>query len=210
MSIVSKILELLEHRGAASGYASLDGSSVVEQQPPAIDAAKITSGRFGVGRLGWTANKLLKGAGTGASPTEIDMPEAVYVELTVQMFQFFPATGTAAYTPECLNDNSTAAYVNFNAVGQYAQVMFVAPSKITQFRQYGHTAHKPDGTYTLQYMNAAGSWVTWVDDIPVRDFASWGDWDSSGGEVLALGIRLVVKLRDTNGNNLIYELEVKY
>jgi len=40
------------------------------------DASEITSGRFGVSRLNWTANKLLKGAGAGADPTEIDVPPA--------------------------------------------------------------------------------------------------------------------------------------
>ena len=73
MSIISKVLELLEHRGAASGYASLDASSVVEQQPPAIAASKVTSGRFPVDRLpALTTDKIWKG--TGANPTEVDVP----------------------------------------------------------------------------------------------------------------------------------------
>jgi hypothetical protein len=42
-----------------------------------LDAAAIASGRFGVTRLNWTANKLLKGAGPGADPTEIDVPVGV-------------------------------------------------------------------------------------------------------------------------------------
>jgi hypothetical protein len=44
-----------------------------------LDAAAIASGRFGVTRLNWTANKLLKGAGTGADPTEIDVPSTPLV-----------------------------------------------------------------------------------------------------------------------------------
>ena len=65
MSIVSKILELLEHRGAASGYASLDASSLVAQKP---------ADRLSKANLEFTLNKLLKGAGAGADPTEVDAP----------------------------------------------------------------------------------------------------------------------------------------
>lgn len=65
MSIVSKVLELFEHRGAASGYASLDANSLVAQKP---------ADRLGLANLAWTADKLLKGAGAGADPTEIDVP----------------------------------------------------------------------------------------------------------------------------------------
>ena len=41
-----------------------------------LAASQITSERFGKTRLEWTAAKLLKGAGAGADPTEIDVPEA--------------------------------------------------------------------------------------------------------------------------------------
>ena len=43
-------------------------------QSGSMDAARITTGRFGKSRLEWTADKLLKGAGAGADPTEIDVP----------------------------------------------------------------------------------------------------------------------------------------
>ena len=39
-----------------------------------LAASQITSERFGKTRLEWTAAKLLKGAGAGADPTEIDVP----------------------------------------------------------------------------------------------------------------------------------------
>lgn len=51
-----------------------DGTPIAVAGVPNLDAAKITSGRFGKTRLEWTANKLLKGAGAGADPTEIDVP----------------------------------------------------------------------------------------------------------------------------------------
>jgi len=38
-------------KGAAGGYASLDGASVVVQQPPDHDASKITSGTLAVARI---------------------------------------------------------------------------------------------------------------------------------------------------------------
>lgn len=75
MTIVSKILELLERKGAASGYASLDASSVVVQQPPAIDAAKITSGRFGVARMpAGTSGQVLTAQGAGVDPAYAAAP----------------------------------------------------------------------------------------------------------------------------------------
>ena len=44
-------------------------------QPDAVslDASQIGTGRFGKSRLEWTLNKLLKGAGAGADPTEISI-----------------------------------------------------------------------------------------------------------------------------------------
>jgi len=56
------------------------------------DAGDITSGRFGKNRLEWTADKLLKGAGAGADPVEIDVPSST-------KHFFVPATnGTERYT----------------------------------------------------------------------------------------------------------------
>ena len=59
----------LDQKAAASGVASLDASSVVVQQPPAIDAAKVTSGRFGVARMpDGTSGLVLTAQGAGADP----------------------------------------------------------------------------------------------------------------------------------------------
>ena len=48
-------------------------------QSGSMDAARITTGRFGKSRLEWTADKLLKGAGAGADPTEIDAAFALAI-----------------------------------------------------------------------------------------------------------------------------------
>lgn len=57
---------------------------------PNLAASKITSGRFPLARLGWTANKLLLGAGAGADPDEIDP----YTH---------PTTGTCPQAPKAHN-----------------------------------------------------------------------------------------------------------
>ena len=43
-------------------------------QLKSLQASWVTSGRFGKTRLEIEAGKLLKGAGAGANPTEIDVP----------------------------------------------------------------------------------------------------------------------------------------
>lgn len=55
--------KITTHKGDASAHHA-----------KTTDAGDITSGRFGKTRLEWTADKLLKGAGVGADPTEIDVP----------------------------------------------------------------------------------------------------------------------------------------
>ena len=52
-------------KAAASGLASLDAGSLVVQKP---------ADRLSLGNLEFTANKLLKGAGPGTDPTEMDEP----------------------------------------------------------------------------------------------------------------------------------------
>jgi len=55
--------KITTHKGDASAHHA-----------KTTDAGDIVSGRFGKSRLEWTADKLLKGAGAGADPTEIDVP----------------------------------------------------------------------------------------------------------------------------------------
>lgn len=56
-----------------SGRYTHPTTGTCPQDPKAHDASKVTSGRFGKNRLNWTNNKLLKGAGPGADPVEIDV-----------------------------------------------------------------------------------------------------------------------------------------
>jgi len=56
---------------------SLPQAPSVDTKVPRARAGDILSGRFGASRLEWTAGKLLKGAGAGANPTEIDVPSAM-------------------------------------------------------------------------------------------------------------------------------------
>lgn len=68
-----------------SGLASLDASSKVVQNP---------ANRLGVANLEFTLNKLLKGAGAGADPTEIDVPST----LTVAETEVFNGTSPTSWT----------------------------------------------------------------------------------------------------------------
>lgn len=61
----------------ATAADALQIAALLAADIPNLDAAKITSGRFGVSRLGWTLNKLLKGAGVDANPAEIDVPAGI-------------------------------------------------------------------------------------------------------------------------------------
>jgi len=53
---------------------SLPQAPSVDTKVPRARAGDILSGRFGVDRLEFTVDKLLKGAGVGADPTPIDVP----------------------------------------------------------------------------------------------------------------------------------------
>ena len=55
-------------KDAASGYAGLDASSDI--------AESVVPEHMSKNKLAWTADKLLKGAGAGTNPTEIDVPSA--------------------------------------------------------------------------------------------------------------------------------------
>ena len=53
------------------------GAPTADTDAPRARAGDILSGRFGASRLEWGAGKLLKGAGAGADPTEIDVPQEI-------------------------------------------------------------------------------------------------------------------------------------
>jgi len=76
--------KITTHKGDASAHHT-----------KTTDASEITSGRFGKNRLEWTADKLLKGAGVGADPTEIDGDNAFYGKVLVDLAANRPAAGIA-------------------------------------------------------------------------------------------------------------------
>lgn len=160
MTIVSKILELFERKGAAGGYPSLDGSSVVEQQPPNIDAAKVTSGRFGKSRLEWTALKLLKGAGAGADPTEIDVPD--------------PGEGHIAIMPDSYDSIGQGTWAWSSGSGMVWNHAWMNPSH-TDEDNISYKVFLPAGTYTLELLAgktglAYGRLYVDIDSTPIAMF----------------------------------------
>ncbi|MBA7658969.1 hypothetical protein ES703_66932 [subsurface metagenome] len=83
--------------------------------------------RIGKSGLWWALNKLLKGAGAGVDPTEIDMPAGVTKEF------FVPATGTLNGAADANYDNHATVYLG--AVDQSAYIEFFVPhdfSSITE------------------------------------------------------------------------------
>ncbi len=65
---VTAVAIALTQKAAASGVASLSAASLVVQKP----ADRLAKANFEI-----TLNKLLKGAGAGADPTEIDVPSGL-------------------------------------------------------------------------------------------------------------------------------------
>ena len=150
--------------------------------------------------------KILLFQGAGADPIE----QVNAGCLTVSIFRINAGTGTSI-DPENINDGDTSGPVNmFGAVDKYTEVLFPDQKLIKQFRQFGDAAHTGDGVWKIQYLDSESVWQDWVIGISVRDSSDWGNWDSSGAMVATTGIRLVCTTRDSEGNNYIRELEVKY
>lgn len=139
----------------------------------------------------------------------VALPGAGYGELTLLGFQFNPATGTFSQTPFNINSNDETARAEADTITQYAEVILPAALQITQFRHYGHANNNNDGAWKIEYKNVGGGWVDWVTGIVTRG-ASWSNWDSTGGTVVAIGIRLVCTTVDTGGGTVSTcgELEV--
>jgi len=175
----------------------------------------------------WTDEKLLKGAGSGADPDEIDVPAGytlaaamvgllanelmIAPEATAALFQANPATGTFGYIPQALNDGSVSTPAYANGVDQYAEVDFGRAVAIKRYRQYGRDKNNGNGSWKIQYWNlATGAWADWVTGIATRAAESWSDFVT---ETLKYTnkIRLVATVMDTgNDRNNLYELEVIY
>lgn len=190
-------------------------------------------GRVGVGNLGWTADKLLKGAGVGANPTEIAVPiplaqldpsvcsetEAATIAAaasllgkvatlaTLAEFQATPATGTFSTTPEDINDNVTTSWAAANAIGQYAEVDFGKAVVIDQWRIFGHNNQAQNGEWKIEYYGLDLAWHDWVTGIATNA----GVWSAlvAGAITVCSKIRLTCVAVDSySSGSQCSELEV--
>ena len=178
---------------------------------PHLAANAIVSGKVSSGGLS-PLNSGKIWAGWGGFPREENKPAAAaYGHLTVAAFQFSPAEGTFNSNPQYINDTLLVNAANAHVIGEYAQVTLIAPSKITQWRQYGDTGNvAPYGVWKIEYLGVDEAWHDWVTGIACLDSNSWSGWDSSGGEVVAIAIRLTCTTVDGSQYSRLRELEVKY
>lgn len=135
---------------------------------------------------------------------------AGYGRLTAEGFRLLPGSGNMD-DPSYINDNNLSNYTLTAVQDEYLIVMFAAALRITQFRQHGNVYNDGDGAFTLQYMDTSGNWQDWKTGVATRATEDWGGWDSSGGEVVAIGIKLICTTIDGGGSGSVFnELEVKY
>ncbi len=155
-----------------------------------------------------TTGKIWKGV--AGVPTEADAPTPVYAELTVTGFQFNNATGTVA-NPDRSNDGNIANFALAISQGQYAEVTLPSVTHITQFRYYGQLFQNLDGFWKVQYKDVNDQWIDWITGIATRE-ASWTNWDSSGGQVIAKALKMIATTLDSRGGgeSNLGEWEVKY
>lgn len=132
-----------------------------------------------------------------------------YARLPVENFIVVPGVGTMT-NPHLVNDGGMPGAAADAQQDEDSVVMFPAAGLINEYRQYGNAGNNGDGTWRLDYMDAEGVWHVWVASFATRAAASWSAWDGSGGEVVAIGIRLTCTLRDTSGWSYIGELEVVF
>ena len=199
LAVAAALVHAARHANGGADEISVAGLSgeLADRQPS----------KCGNSTLGWTAGKLLEGAGAGSNPTEVDaFIKTGAQDLTVATFQSVPATGTCD-NPENVNDNNTTTYTTFGTNGLYIEVEWVGLRSISQFRYY---SSDNVGVWKLQYYNVdigTHVWVDWVTDIP--NIVGWSEWNTSGGEVLTYKVRLTLV---SGGENtpIIRELEVKY
>lgn len=217
VAAVASDAELTTHEGLATVHQNAPALITTHAGVAAAHHAKTTSfaditDRAGLSKLEFTLNKILKGAGAGVSPTEIDMPtSAVFKEGTVADFQVNPATGTFTNNVVGVNSNNTANAARADNVDEYAEVDFGKVVELTQYRHYGEATNNGDGSWKIQYYNlSTHAWVDWVTGIATRG-ASWSGF-SSPSNIATSKIRLVCTGLDSGAPNKSYcgELEVKY
>ena len=101
-----------QHHARSHNHSlAADGTPIAEAGVPAHMAK---------GKLAWTADKLLKGAGAGADPTEIDVPGGATKEV------WFPATNG---TGKLNKGNHTGFFVD--ASGENAYIEMLVPHDFT-------------------------------------------------------------------------------
>ena len=163
------------------------------------DADEITSGRFGVSRLGWTIGKLLKGAGVGANPIEMSVPSKLII-IAFPRYEEFSMIGVNWA-------NVTDAYLLFPfdvpssqvSVRVTAEVYTTNPADVASIRIWNVT----DGNLLGAGVSSGAVSYTWVS-------SSW-----STSNVPTAGQKLLqAQLRAGGAGTTVYvrhiQLEIRY
>lgn len=200
----AEILNADIHADAAVAITKLDTTVLSD----AAIAALITTHAEGASHR-WTDEKLRKGAGSEAAPDEIAIPSVVYGELGIEAMELIPATGNMV---DCqyINDGETAAFAYTAALTKYCEIMLPAPAHITQFRHYGSSQNTGNGVFKIQYKSLAGAWTDYVTGVALDTVGEWSAWNSTGGDVVAVAIRLVITTLDDSAYTRVGQLEVKF
>ena len=196
-------LTVVRAQEGTTGAAHIAGKSV---------ELRITAGVI-ESRTTWTAEKLLKGAGAGVDPTEIDVPAILMLAEDLQEFGK-PGVGTFA-NPAYINDGDTVSALSANTIGQYCLVILYSLVTTSQFRFFKHAraGQNNDAEFKLQYWNeATGAYVDWITNVVVSEVtAEWTNWQSVS-TITTRKIKLVATKLDTGGATYLElrELQVKY
>ncbi len=130
------------------------------------------------------------------------------VNLTAALFQSYTATGDCT-NPANINDNNTGTYALWANINLYTEIDFAGAFYfISQFRHYGTVDCDGNGIWKIQYKSILGVWVDWVTNISLRNLASWSGWNTSGGQRVCAGIRIVATSLDS-GSHRMPEIEIK-
>ncbi|MBC8275832.1 MAG: hypothetical protein H8E40_12805 [Chloroflexi bacterium] len=133
------------------------------------DAGDITSGTFAEaripahmdkGKLAFTADKLLKGSGAGAAPTEIDVPD--------------PGEGHIAIMPDSYDSIGQGTWAWSSGSGMVWNHAWMNPSH-TDEDNISYKVFLPAGTYTLELLAgktglAYGRLYVDIDSTPIAMF----------------------------------------
>lgn len=125
------------------------------------------------------------------------IPTTVFLPLTVALWQANAATGTAAVTPESLNDNNVGTAVSYDTVDQYSEVDLGDIYAVSQFRMFSEYAHNGDGNFKIQYYDGS-AWQDLNTGIATLTVAStWSSWTDLTTHIVTNKIRFVCTALDT-------------